>query len=459
MGPSSPPIDYEFADFGSSYFCSQHGDKYGTQRGLKPNGKQRNCKKCKSESSKNTTLSPKSTSSSLNLFRTSKSLAYKDPYHYSKFAKDNEDEWTSYWDQEEDFDTPAEFGKLPRIKADESRTSFILKPKDLSELVTDNRPKRLTTFAATTKSCAEKTVEKTTEIVIQQNLEEDPEPSVSPDRAFEDESHSDVSSSSPDQRKSDESDEDDLQQELKLKIEAVEPLVLEYRRLRNNRKRFRKKSPVIDEVIIEEDEDEVAADNLEVVSSPVEVKSILKKESEPIECKNNEGSEAVNDENMLKVSMILKRKKGVTFSDVFAVQNAPKEETNNRRIMRQSNESLDELSGYNKVEVSKDLTDEILHEIYGTTKPAPVPLAAIFQQATPLQDEEPPMSMADEILDELYGECKANKKSDNVYEKIKDNDQQHKKDFRSSARTSSSEPPSKPETNASSNEKLLKGKS
>lgn len=113
-------------------------------------------------------------------------------------------------------------------------------------------------------------------------------------------------------------------------------------------------------------------------------------------------------DKMHSLSMILKRKKAVTFNEVFAEARKNREKaasaTNaspnkphgsgqrppmptppeavgggshgshqrqgHQRHVRwsRSTESLDEaFSGYSAVEVSKDLTDEILSEIYGST--------------------------------------------------------------------------------------------
>ena len=116
--------------------------------------------------------------------------------------------------------------------------------------------------------------------------------------------------------------------------------------------------------------------------------------------------EDVAMDKMHSLSMILKRKKAVTFNEVFAEARKNREKaasaTNaslnkphgsgqrppmptpeavgsshgshqrqgHQRHVRwsRSTESLDEaFSGYSAVEVSKDLTDEILSEIYGST--------------------------------------------------------------------------------------------
>ena len=85
-----------------------------------------------------------------------------------------------------------------------------------------------------------------------------------------------------------------------------------------------------------------------------------------------------------------------------------------------STESLDEaFSGYSAVEVSKDLTDEILSEIYGSTSDLAAPIFASLPSAT-LAAPAPP-SLADEIFGEVYGETRpppVKEDEEGVYETI-----------------------------------------
>ena len=71
------------------------------------------------------------------------------------------------------------------------------------------------------------------------------------------------------------------------------------------------------------------------------------------------------------------------------------------------------------MEVSKDLTDEILSEIYGSTSDLAAPIFASLPSAT-LAAPAPP-SLADEIFGEVYGETRPPpviEDEEGVYEKI-----------------------------------------
>ena len=204
---------------------------------------------------------------------------------------------------------------------------------------------------------------------------------------------------------------------------------------------------LIDEVILEEDEEALEAENLEVISSRpvVPVKSILKRPSltSPSSSGSSDDSESDSPRSLrdeaetdLELEHVRRRKKGVTFHvverDVMGNATSSNDEpsttrrvTTDERVTSsssldpsQSNETEDELTGYSKVVVSHNLAEEILDEIYGKLTQgidpsqsyenadffsSPAPPFFLFQGIEPEADNEPPRSLADEILDELYG--------------------------------------------------------
>jgi hypothetical protein len=198
---------------------------------------------------------------------------------------------------------------------------------------------------------------------------------------------------------------------------------------------------LIDEVIVEEDEDALEAENLEVISSRpvVPVKSILKRPS----LTSSSGSSGSDDseteapksiridhetEAEAATAVTRRRKKGVTFN-TCDMGNTASQEAAHQRPLRDADsvapsaspgpDTEDELTGYSKVVVSHNLAEEILDEIYGKlaqaaesgaeyenadffSSAAPTPFF-LFPDAGEVDAAEPPRSLADEILDELYG--------------------------------------------------------
>ena len=206
-----------------------------------------------------------------------------------------------------------------------------------------------------------------------------------------------------------------LQDELKSRL--AEELVKQRLARRYHRKYRKPSSIVIDEVILEEDEDALEAENLEVISEdPVTpVKSILKRSSTSSDSSDNNDtsssprssdnenlspSEESNDSNSdseknnsddknngnMLASMSRhksggnKRKKGVTFSaNPVATISRPEivfHEVGNGSSTSASEEEL--FKGYDKIVVSNNLAEEILDEIYGKTT------------GPPKKSEEPP---------------------------------------------------------------------
>ena len=201
-----------------------------------------------------------------------------------------------------------------------------------------------------------------------------------------------------------------------------------YRKYQSRNHRGRKKSPtttgIIDEIILEEDEDAIEAENLEIISTPIKVKSILKyKHPQLVDSTISNTSELTthkNDNNSLSdekvdetdleeiksegdgstskitnevgkeisdipstnncetrksdssTNMKKLRRKGVTFNSFTANQtgehfdNVSSSSAVNRLENGEISSSEDELQGYSTVIVSQNLTSEILQEIYGT---------------------------------------------------------------------------------------------
>ena len=208
---------------------------------------------------------------------------------------------------------------------------------------------------------------------------------------------------------------------------------------------------LIDEVILEEDEEALEAENLEVISSrpSVPVKSILKRpsqtspscssdDSDPESQKRDENEIETSDlETSSLASLVRRRKKGVTFNTESIVDmgnvastaspTTSTTTTTSRRItldqiersQSSTPETEDELTGYSKVVVSQNLAEEILDEIYGKLTQvetgqstnyenadffsSAAPPFFLFQESAENDGNEPPRSLAEEILDELYG--------------------------------------------------------
>ena len=205
-----------------------------------------------------------------------------------------------------------------------------------------------------------------------------------------------------------------------------------HRKYQSRGHRGRKKSPntaIIDDVILEEDEDALEAENLEVISAtpPIKVKSILKFANSSSTGGENDGSEISrqgndnpddkeiandidevelakkcingvkecpkthngnetidstveskhNDDiisdiegNIFDANMKKFRRKGVTFNSFAKNFNNEKVDSVGNSIASNRSEngevsSEDELQGYSTVIVSQNLTSEILEEIYG----------------------------------------------------------------------------------------------
>jgi len=138
------------------------------------------------------------------------------------------------------------------------------------------------------------------------------------------------------------------------------------------------------QVILEEDEEALEAENLEVISSrpAVPVKSILKRPSQTSPASSSgddsESDKSLRDdndaaENGSDAGNVRRRKKGVTFNDGNmgnATSNEPTtrsddtvevtQSDNSSRASQSSQDAEDELTGYSKVVVSHNLAEEIL---------------------------------------------------------------------------------------------------
>ena len=252
---------------------------------------------------------------------------------------------------------------------------------------------------------------------------------------------------------------------------------------------------LIDEVILEEDEEALEAENLEVISSrpAVPVKSILKRPSPTSASSSSDDSESdapkslrdeTDAETEAESSTVRRRKKGVTFNDGNMGNVASSEQPTTKRLFsgdelniatpashssrssQSSQETEDELTGYSKVVVSHNLAEEILDEIYGKLAQVQPPPddggqyenSDFFSSAaTPFflfqeTGSEAPRSLADEILDELYGgdeKCdddddddKSNKRNadeddNDYYEEIRDVSGQPGNDAKSASENAS----------------------
>ena len=138
-----------------------------------------------------------------------------------------------------------------------------------------------------------------------------------------------------------------------------------YRKFQQRKYHPRRKIAIqIDDVILEEDEDALAAENLEVVSSEplMPVKSILKRASPP-----QSDQEDPNDSPSTPP-----QRKGVRFdenrSSTIRYPVADYEDSSEFKtvsVATSDESSEDEWYGYDKVIVSHNLAEEILNEIYG----------------------------------------------------------------------------------------------
>ena len=110
--PETPPVDYDFPYdryHGGGAICS-HIDKYGTQRGSKYIGRSRKeCKKCRSEGFSEDNSNSARTKNILRSFDEKHPILgspqipkYPYNYRYSQSDEDIDDEWSSYWEKEED---------------------------------------------------------------------------------------------------------------------------------------------------------------------------------------------------------------------------------------------------------------------------------------------------------------------------------------------------------------------
>ena len=175
----------------------------------------------------------------------------------------------------------------------------------------------------------------------------------------------------------------------------------------SKRRRNSPPSFLIEEAIPEESEEDLLDNNIQIIiSSPIQLRSILKKD------KKDKDQRAV-------------AKKGVKFSMCDIDQSEAEENKN------MEDETL--FGDYDKVIVSANLAEEILNEIYGKIEEKIVVVDSSSSSVTVVDDErndvgedvpeielekeraendgenEVNKSMADEILDELYGTNNSNK--------------------------------------------------
>ena len=370
-----------------------------------------------------------------------------------------EDEWQSYWDdfsedaiaahdEEEvndkdvavDQDASSNFASHLKISEEKSLNVVQLKQESTRQGPLEDCPKKnLTTFAAlNNKKVPEQDLVKQSSSGPEQPHEEDvvvpaaADNSVSPETVTE-------TGSAVDNQKNHLVQPDSVTNELK---EFVRQRYA--RRYRSKFPRHRK-SNLLDEVILEEDEDALEAENLEIISeepcSPV--KSILKRNSLCTDSEVSDESSNKSDPELepssssidipedvfdqdAKMMMLKrhhqKRKKGVTFSPEpvktpsIQVAKSATHVISEKAVAAESSE--DELNGYDKVVVSQNLAEEILDEIYGKIEAygdddqktqvyensvvnENGAIEAPFHLHDPTSHQ--PKSLADEILDELYG--------------------------------------------------------
>lgn len=350
-----------------------------------------------------------------------------------------EDEWHSYWDDQNDTskdndDKDDSFTSHLKVSEDKSLPKEDVQVSgDCPELNTPE--KKLTTFAALKKAQnpdQEESLEDGKKSILDPvvNVYELNETNNSEETEETESKVESVNNSEPPET------------ETKAK-EAVNELkeLVKQRYARRYRSKFprRKSSNLIGEIIVEEDEDDLEAEKLELVSeeptSPV--KSILKRNSLLVESGEIDIPTASKDspaddlevkpedteDTMMMLKRQQKRKKGVTFSPISAPPMSPLAFDNVPETRSESSE--DELNGYSKVVVSQNLAEEILDEIYGKLEAPKTPTANYENSvvtengaiARPFHLHDPaspqPRSLADEILDELYGRKVASKSDSN----------------------------------------------
>ena len=328
------------------------------------------------------------------------------------FGVQIEDEWQSYWDQDEIISTDQDQQDFftQHLKSDK-----ILPKSEITSPVKEIVPTvELTTFAALKKdSVKTEPLQEVTDPVVPES-ETEPLNIEIPTENHEVKQHEVINN--------------------ELKEFVKQRYAKRYRSKFHKRKTT---STIIDEVIIEENEEDIERAESEEYT---DLKPILKRNSL---CTDSDESSKDSDysilqhldetpQNPINMNMMLKlkRKKGVTF--------CPETSTPSRRVVdhpkidhskighpklelkrgTEGSSSEDEFTGYCKVVVSQNLADEILDEIYGKidNKYENSAVSGSGAIEAPLNDQQP-KSLADEILDELYGTTKP-KVEENNYEEI-----------------------------------------